>query len=105
MELDTGLAIPTLPCQKYMETFPDTPLVSTNAILKTYSGEQIKPEGKLLVLVEQNNQVNDLTIYVVKTHGPATPDTARLETNLCYFKRTAYTRHPEEIRETLRRIQ
>ena len=37
---------------------------------KTYSGEQIKPEGKLLVRVEQNNQVNDSTLYVVKTKEP-----------------------------------
>ena len=71
MELDTGSAISTLPLETYKETFPNTPLVDTTAILKTYSGEKITPEGKLLVRVEHNNQVKDLTLYVVKTQGPA----------------------------------
>ena len=71
MELDTGSAISTLPLETYKETFPNTPLVDTTAISKTYSGEKITPEGKLLVRVEHNNQVKDLTLYVVKTQGPA----------------------------------
>ena len=69
MELDTGSAISTLPLETYKETFPNTPLVDTTAILKTYSGEKITPEGKLPVRVEHNNQVKDLTLYVVKTQG------------------------------------
>ena len=71
MELDTGSAISTLPLQMYNETFPGTPLVGTKAILKTYSWEKIKPEGKLLVRAEHNNQVKDFTLYVAKTQGPA----------------------------------
>ena len=71
MELDTGSAISTLPFQKYKELFLKTPLVKTEAILKTYSGERLIPEGKLYVSVEHNNQVKDLTLYVVDTHGPA----------------------------------
>ena len=71
MELDTGSAISTLPLETYKETFPNTPLIDTTTILKTYSGEEITPEGKLLVRVEYNNQVKDLTLYVVKTQGPA----------------------------------
>lgn len=45
MELDTGSAISTPPLQKYKEMFVDTPLVDTKAILKTHSGEKIKPEA------------------------------------------------------------
>ena len=71
MELDTGSAVSTLPVQKYKEIFPNTPLVATEAILKTYSEEKIAPEGKLHVRVEYNNQVKDLTFYVVKTLGLA----------------------------------
>ena len=71
MELDSGSETSTLPLKKYMETFPNTPLVDTTAILKTYFGEKIKPEGKLLLCVEQNNQVKDLRLYVVKRQGPA----------------------------------
>ena len=71
MELDTGSAISTLPLEMYKETFPNTLLVDTTTIFKTYSGEKITPEGKLLVCMEHNNQVKDLTLYVVKTQGPA----------------------------------
>ena len=71
MELDTGSATFILPLQKYKEMFADTPLVDTKAILKTYLGEKIRPEGKLLVCVEHNNQVKNLTLYVVETRGPA----------------------------------
>ena len=111
MELDTGSAISTLPLETYKETFPNTPLVDTTAILKTFSGEKITPEGKLLVRVEHNNQVKDLTLYVVKTQGPALFGRDWLhqiqldwERIMCYFKRTGDTRHPEEIRETHRRL-
>ena len=71
MELDTDSAISALPFQKYREMFADTPLVDTKAILITYSAEKIKPEGKLLVRVQHNNQVKNLTLYVVETQGPA----------------------------------
>ncbi|PFX11662.1 Uncharacterized protein K02A2.6 [Stylophora pistillata] len=62
MELYTGSAISTLPLQRYKEMFADTPLVYTKAILKSYSGEKMKPEGKLLVRVEHNNQVKNFTL-------------------------------------------
>ena len=71
MELDTGSAVSILPNQKCKEMFLNTPLVTTEAILKTYSGEKIAPEGKLHFRVEYNNQVKDVTLYVVKTRGPA----------------------------------
>ena len=57
------------PLQRYQGTFSNTRLVDTFGILKTYSGENIKPEGKLLVPVEHNNQAKDLTLCVVKTHN------------------------------------
>ena len=69
IELDTGSAISIIPSKTYKETFPNTPLVDTTAILKTYSGEKITPEGKLPAWVEHNSQVKDLTLYVVKTQG------------------------------------
>ena len=71
MELDTSSAVSTLPVQKYKEMFSKTTMVTNEATLKTYSGEKIAPEGKLHVRVEYNNQVKDLTLYVVKTRGPA----------------------------------
>ena len=93
MEFDTGSAISTLPLQKYKESFPNTPLVDTTALLKTYSGENKKPEGKLLVRVEHNSQVQDLTLCVVKTHNAcivwkrlSTQNRTPLESDFCYFK-------------------
>ena len=94
MELDMGSAISTLPLKKYKEMFADTPLLDTKAILKSYSGQKIKPEGKLLVRVEHNNQVKNSTLY-----------TTRLETDLHYFKREATTRNLTEIRETPERVE
>ena len=66
IELDTGSAISTLPLETYKEAFPNT-----TTILKTYSGEKITPKGKLLVRMEHNNLVKDLTLYVVEIQGPA----------------------------------
>ena len=93
--------------ETYKETFPNTPLVDTTAILKTYSGEKITPEGKLPVRVEHNNQVKDLNVIcsentraAVVWKRLATPDPTGLEKDVCYFKRTANTRHPEEIRDS-----
>ena len=43
--------------------------MDATAILKTYSGEKIKLDGKLIVPVEQNNQVKDLKLYVVRTRA------------------------------------
>ena len=47
MELDTGSAVSTLPVQKNEE------------MLKTYSGEEIAPEGKVHVRVQYKNKVKD----------------------------------------------
>ena len=66
IELDTGSAISTLSLERYKEAFPNT-----TTILKTYSGEKITPKGKLLVRMEHNNLVKDLTLYVVEIQGPA----------------------------------
>ena len=72
MELDNGSAVSTLPVEKYKEMTLNIPLVETEAILKTDSGEKIAPEGKLLhVREEYDKKVKDLTLYVVKTRAPA----------------------------------
>ena len=69
MEFDTGSAISTLPVQKYKDIFPNRPLIDTTTILKTYSEENIKLEGKLLARVEHSNQVKDLALCGVKIHN------------------------------------
>ena len=69
MELETGSAVSTLHVQKCEEMFPNIPLVTTEAHLKTYSGERIAPEGKLHVRVEYSNKVKDFTLHLVKFGG------------------------------------
>ena len=71
MKLDPCSTVSTLPVQKYKEMFPNTDLVTTEAILKIYSGRKIAPAGKLHVRGEYNNYVKYLTLYVMKTQGPA----------------------------------
>ena len=71
MELDTGSAVSILPLQMYKKLFRRHPLMKTEVILKTYSGEKISPEGVMNVRVQYNNQTKNLQLYVVKTQGPA----------------------------------
>ncbi|KAK3738182.1 hypothetical protein QZH41_019573 [Actinostola sp. cb2023] len=56
MELDTGSAVTVLPAWKYKELWNDRPLKDTDVILRTYSGERIKPAGKATVQVEYGDQ-------------------------------------------------
>ena len=71
MELDTGSAVSILPLQMYKKLFRRHPLMKTEVILRTYSGEKISPEGVMNVRVQYNNQTKNLQLYVVKTQGPA----------------------------------
>ena len=70
MELDTGSDVslisksnPDLHSQNYK-------LESTNIRLKTYSGEQIRPLGKINVDVQINEQSATLDLLVVNQEGP-----------------------------------
>ncbi|KAK3731884.1 hypothetical protein QZH41_000659 [Actinostola sp. cb2023] len=70
MELDTGSAVTALPAWKYKELWNDRPLKDTDVILRTYSGERIKPAGKATVQVEYGDQRKELELFVVETTGP-----------------------------------
>ena len=105
MKLDTGSAVSTLPLETYKETFPNTPLVDTTAILKTYSGEKITPEGKLLVRVELNDQVKDLTLYVVKTQGPALFGRDWLHQTQLHWKRNCAISKEQPTQDTQKKLE
>ena len=66
-EIDTGSGVTIISAKLYNTLFKKTPLVFTNVILKTYSGEQLKVLGKHAVDIKHNGAVYDqLSIYVVK---------------------------------------
>ena len=71
MELDTGSALTIIPDRLYQRHLSEQPLAPTSVILRTYSGERIKPLGAIHVEVEYNGQHHEGKAVVVKTDGPA----------------------------------
>ena len=70
MEVDTGSAVSIISqatLDKYLKTYT---LEDTDTRLKTYSGEQIRPVGKIRVKVDLNGQSENLDLLVVKQEGP-----------------------------------
>jgi len=71
MELDIGAAVSLIPCKQYKSMFGQLPLQPTDAILKTYTGESLEPEGVINVEVKINKQCADMPLFVVKVDAPA----------------------------------
>ena len=71
MELDTGLAVSIISLCEYSKLYKHLRLKNTTAVLRTFTSEQIKPKGKLCVLVQYNQQSDVLDLYIVDTQGPA----------------------------------
>ena len=70
VEVDTGSAVSIISqatLDKYLKTYT---LEDTDTRLKTYSGEQIRPIGKIRVKVDLNGQSVNLDLLVVKQEGP-----------------------------------
>ena len=57
MELDTGSALSIIPHCLYCHHLSRLPLSPSSVVLKTYSGERIKPLGVISVDVEYNGQL------------------------------------------------
>ena len=60
MELDTGSAISVIPIRTYKHMFSHKKLSEINTTLKTYSGQTIKPAGKINVKVTYEGQEHNL---------------------------------------------
>ena len=70
MEVNTGSAVSIISqatLDKHLKTFT---LEDTDTRLKTNSGEQIRPIGKIQVKVDFNGQGENLDLLVVKQEGP-----------------------------------
>ena len=64
MELDTGSALSVMSLEQFRKTFR-CKLKDTSVVLRTYTGEKVKPIGMAKVIVEHNNQKRHLDLYVV----------------------------------------
>jgi len=71
MELDTGAAVSVMTKDTFKKVFPGhlKHLSSTPILLRTYSGEKIKPEGVAKVNEGYNDQSKMLDLYVVNRGG------------------------------------
>ena len=70
MEIDTGSAVSVISANSVQKLLGDVQLKKTNNILKTYTGEGIKPAGILNVEVDYKDQHKQLTLHVLKQNGP-----------------------------------
>ena len=72
MEVDTGATVTVMGLAKCRELgLPLKDLKETMVRLKTYTGEVVKPEGVLNVVVKYEGQVETLPLVVVKGEVPA----------------------------------
>lgn len=71
MEVHTGTAVSIISKELYSDKLSHIQLWSTNAVLKTYTGKVILPEGVIKVHVKLNRQSVRLPLYVVT--GKAAP--------------------------------
>ena len=71
MELDSGASVSLIPESLYNKKLRDTaPLMSSSAILRTYTGQTIPVLDELTVQVEYGSQKMKLPLLVVKGEGP-----------------------------------
>lgn len=73
MEVDTGVTMSIISSSTYHSLGPSNkipPLKATTCKLKTYTGEQIKVQGKLKAMVTVKKQTKTLQLLVVEGDGP-----------------------------------
>lgn len=70
MELDTGSALSVISEGDYKQLFPNLLLQNTSIRLKTYTGEKVRPVGKIKVTVTYKGKTLQLMLYVLKNGGP-----------------------------------
>lgn len=69
MELDTGAAVSVISEKTFNANFSNVKLESSDVMLKTYTGEKLKPVGMARVNVEYESQCKLLKLYVVHKGG------------------------------------
>lgn len=71
MKLETGAAVSLISTDIYETMLKNTPLQTTNVVLKTYTGEAVSPNGVITVNVKMNEQTALLPLYVVEGNYPS----------------------------------
>lgn len=69
MELDTGSAVSIMSESDYNDFFNKEKLNSSSIVLKTYTGERVRPLGLLPVTVEYNDRKEILNVYIIPKGG------------------------------------
>jgi len=70
MELDTGTFVSLMSEKTWREFFPESELVGSDVLLKTYSGEKLHVLGQMQAQIEYNEQTACLPLLVVAGDGP-----------------------------------
>ena len=71
MEVDTGAAVSIISKATYQKLFSQVPLKSASIRLRTYTGDPITVEGKMITQVKYGSQRKELSLIVVKGDGPS----------------------------------
>lgn len=71
MELDTGASVSLISEKIWKETFPESELVKSDVLLKTYTGEKLHVLGEMQAQVVYNKQQKCLPLLVVSGSGPS----------------------------------
>lgn len=69
-ELDMGAAVSLISTETYDRLLKHLPLCSTDIVLRTYTGQALRPEGVLDVHVKMGKQTAVLPLYVVQGDYP-----------------------------------
>ena len=70
MELDTGAAVSLISEQQYKSSLSTVPLLESEVVLKTYTGENMRVLGELTVTAKYGSQCQDLPLVVIAGNGP-----------------------------------
>ncbi|KAG0434501.1 hypothetical protein HPB47_019069 [Ixodes persulcatus] len=70
MELDTGAAVSIISKRQFQSLFPRAELSPASLILRTYTGERVKPKGVATVDVEYRDFKGKLPLHVLGEDGP-----------------------------------
>lgn len=66
MEIDTGAAVSVMPLNTFHALFPKAKMQAAGIKLRTYSGDLLKPAGKVLVEVQYKDQRKKLPLYLIE---------------------------------------